>query len=179
MKTLFSALALLLLTHLPAPAAEKIEGAFGLKLGQVFNPTTPLVKLLGRDEVYQFTPDQPNAMFSTYLVSINPKTHVVYEIVAGKEAPDGFDYDGWTRKMIAFLHARYGSLPSQERFVKQGERSVLVSSFTSPQGRQWCVVAYEDSELLSDADDERRMIAQRQQKEQQKELLKSVDPTGL
>lgn len=89
-KALYLALAILLLAC-PVSGAEKIEGAFGFKLGQKFEPTTPLLKHeqdYNYHDVSPVTPSSPHERFATYYVRITPITHLVSATIAvGKPIP--------------------------------------------------------------------------------------------
>lgn len=80
-KTTIITVALSLVANI-APAQDKIEGAFGKKLGDVFDPS----KAIGKDALtdgtpmYQFTPDKPFRSFKKYYVLITPTTHKIYGI---------------------------------------------------------------------------------------------------
>lgn len=65
-----------------AQAEEKISGAFGIKLGQVFAPSGAIGKgsLTDGTPMYQFSPKKKFRSFSTYYVLITPKTHKVCSI---------------------------------------------------------------------------------------------------
>ena len=73
-------LSLLLLSQVIAE--EKINGAFGIKLGQPFDPNTAIgeASLTDGTPMYQFSPEKKFRSFSRYYVLITPKSHKVYAI---------------------------------------------------------------------------------------------------
>ena len=62
--------------------SDKIEGAFGRMLGEMFNPASALrqASLTDGTPMLRFKPDKPFRSFSNYFVLVTPKTHVVYSI---------------------------------------------------------------------------------------------------
>jgi predicted RNA-binding Zn-ribbon protein involved in translation (DUF1610 family) len=65
-----------------APAAEKIEGAFGKKLGDVFHPAQAIgnSKLTDGTPMYEFATPIGFRSFKRYYVMITPTTHKIYSI---------------------------------------------------------------------------------------------------
>ena len=63
-------------------AADAIEGAFGLKLGDIFDSSKAISKssLTDGTPMYQFRPEKPFRSFSSYYVMITPTTHKIYAI---------------------------------------------------------------------------------------------------
>ena len=62
--------------------AEKITGAFGMKLGDAFDPSSAIGRheLTDGTPMYQFRPKKQFRSFSRYYVMITPKTHKIYSI---------------------------------------------------------------------------------------------------
>src|SRR5687768_2659483 len=90
-----------------AIGAENIEGAFGVKLGDVFAPKK--APITGYDfPAYEFTPEKPNSAFSTYLVFITPNTHRIFRIMALGLAPDAETALKQSKAIGAVLHQKYG-----------------------------------------------------------------------
>ncbi|MGA3164256.1 MAG: hypothetical protein ABSD77_08715 [Verrucomicrobiota bacterium] len=65
-----------------AIGADKIEGAFGKKLGDVFYPASAIgtSKLTDGTPMYQFSTTNGFRSFKTYYVMITPTTHKIYSI---------------------------------------------------------------------------------------------------
>src|SRR5690348_13888600 len=65
-----------------ASATEKIEGAFGKKLGDVFDPSTAIGKseLTDGTPMYEFSTTNGFRSFTKYYVLITPKTKKIYSI---------------------------------------------------------------------------------------------------
>jgi hypothetical protein len=61
-------------------AVEPIEGAFGIKLGDAFDPAKAISRASMTDgtPMYQFRPEKPFRSFSKYYVLVTPSTHKVY-----------------------------------------------------------------------------------------------------
>ena len=57
----------------------EIEGAFGLKLGEIFDVTKGKAMPTGE---YEFIAENPLPSFTKYLVAITPKTHKIHSITA-------------------------------------------------------------------------------------------------
>jgi len=60
----------------------KIDGAFGKKLGGIFNPAGAIgtSQLTDGTPMYQFSPEKPFRSFTRYYVLITPTTHKIYAI---------------------------------------------------------------------------------------------------
>jgi hypothetical protein len=65
-----------------AVGADKIEGAFGKKLGDVFDPSSAIgtSKLTDGTPMYEFSTTNGFRSFKTYYVLITPTTHKIYSI---------------------------------------------------------------------------------------------------
>ena len=77
---------------------ENITGAFGLKLGQIFDSQSPVVFLSALNDLgvayrrssdysYIFYPDKKFRSFSRYVFSITPKTRKIHSISAITAVP--------------------------------------------------------------------------------------------
>jgi hypothetical protein len=66
-----------------ATAQDKIEGAFGKKLGEIFDPVNATSKgLLKNGQVlYYFVPDNPFRSITSYYLLTTPTTNKIYAIV--------------------------------------------------------------------------------------------------
>ncbi|OGT18845.1 MAG: hypothetical protein A2V90_02705 [Gammaproteobacteria bacterium RBG_16_57_12] len=82
MKPIITPAVLLMLFCNQAFTAEKIGGAFGKELGQVFEPSSAIGKgeLTDGTPMFQFNPENTFRSFSKYYVMITPKTHKIYSI---------------------------------------------------------------------------------------------------
>ena len=64
-------------------AQEKIEGAFGLKLGDKLDVNSDIVsKVDGSEGIYRVNPPNPLKGFNEYIVYVTPQTHTIYQIRA-------------------------------------------------------------------------------------------------
>lgn len=115
---------------------NKIEGAFGMKLGAIFDSK----KAIGKGELtdgtvmYQFAPSNPFRSFKKYYVMITPKTHRIYSIWG----IGNFDAQAKAEKeqmlILELLNKKYGSQKKEGlmdslydvKQVDQGDRSVVV-----------------------------------------------------
>ena len=65
-----------------AGAEEQITGAFGIKLGQIFNPDTTKEIVPCDNGHCSFTPEKKFRSFDSYSINRTIKTHEVYGISA-------------------------------------------------------------------------------------------------
>jgi len=65
-----------------AIGADKIEGAFGEKLGDIFDPASAIgtSKLTDGTPMYEFSTTNGFRSFKTYYVMVTPTTHKIYSI---------------------------------------------------------------------------------------------------
>ncbi|MHC4455340.1 MAG: hypothetical protein ACYSWS_11725 [Planctomycetota bacterium] len=117
---------------------QKIMGAFGVKFGDYFDPSSAIGsgELKGKTPIYQFNPEKKFRSFDRYFVMITPKTHKIYSIWGVGRTRDG-NYDKCKKEyalIMELLQKRYGS-KEKEAFsnsifltnsVNQGNRHVLV-----------------------------------------------------
>ena len=86
-------------------AAEKITGAFGVKLGQILSAqmikTSELAFTYKDDYRYIFFPDKKLRSFSYYRIEITPKTRKIYSIAA----LGGMDDDSTYEKRVGIDHS--------------------------------------------------------------------------
>ena len=102
---------------LSANAAEKIEGAFGFKLGDVLDLAD--ARLVKEDvpepvpERFEFKPTNPNPAFASYYVWVTPNSHRIKEITAVGtfQVPENGDFWNQLEIICALLHRKYGSGP--------------------------------------------------------------------
>jgi hypothetical protein len=156
---------------LPAFAAEKIEGAFGLALGDVFDVTKQGLEANAKKALVPtpFTPDKPNRAFSEYYVFISPKSHRIYKIIATGKFPDENAGYKVFAAIAAFLNKKYGDgADTGATKVVQNNRSVEVTNKNSSRAELTVQVSFED-------DDAARQAGQ----EQLDAAIKALDTTGL
>jgi hypothetical protein len=180
---------LILATTPAAVAADKIEGAFGLKLGDVFEPkTSPIPK--GPDGVqfslngaYEFTPKERNKDFSDYYVFITPNSHLVCKILAVHKEPaesgNAANCHAFRNALTAILHLKYeGTFDEKSRSdsnIGQGRRSIGTFAPVVVNQTCWLAIFYSDDELTQRASEER----EQNRVKAIRESVKSVDATGL
>jgi len=82
LKNLFLVLAILLCLIQNATAEEKITGAFGMKLGDIFDPASAIGtgSLTDGTPMYRFNQKKGFRSFSRYYVLITPKTNKIVSI---------------------------------------------------------------------------------------------------
>ncbi len=155
MKPLLSALLLLAFT-LPSFAVDALEGAFGLKLGDVFTPTesnpTGIVRTdeNARFQAFRFQPIAPNRHFFEYWVYVTPATRRIYRIVAVGRANNSEVASAIQHAIFTVARERYigdFNYPIEDKVV-QGTRSVsLRPPIALPDGTALWQVAYTDLAL--------------------------------
>lgn len=149
-----------------AQAEEKISGAFGIKLGQVFDPSGSIGKgsLTDGTPMYQFSPKKKFRSFSTYYVLITPKTHKVYSIWGIGNMENNPSCKKEQALVMAILQKKYGKVEKDELFsslydmknIDQGNRYVLTkcSGFSDV----WIDIRYKDKKLATLAENERILL---------------------
>lgn len=73
-----------------ASTIERIQEAFGMRLGMEFSPTDNprSYTTLNGERAYFFTPVSPARSFDYYMVQITPVTHQIYTIIAVGKSGD-------------------------------------------------------------------------------------------
>jgi formylglycine-generating enzyme required for sulfatase activity len=148
------------------PQLSKISEAFGMKLGDVFDPTKALgqSKLEDGTPMYQFSPTQAFRSFTEYYVMITPQTNKIYCIWA--QGP--FDNPEMAKKeqalVMELLKEKYGDKQKQGLFdsigdvmrIDDGNRYIItkVSGFSTAT----LDIRYYDTELQKLAEQERLKI---------------------
>ncbi len=169
-------LASCLLVAETAPAQEKINSAFGMTLGAVFDPANAIgtAALTDGTPMYQFNASMPFRSFTEYYVLITPKTHKIY----GIWGIGAIENDPTCKKeqelLLAMLEQKYGKKEKDDllsafydfRMISQGNRSVVTkcSGFMDVT----IEVRYKDTTLEKLADSERISLES-----------KRVDSSGL
>jgi hypothetical protein len=145
------------------PAPNQISEAFGMKLGDIFDPAnaTGTGTLTNGTPEYDITPVSPFRSFTDYYILITPLTHKIYAI----EAQGNFDNSDMAKKeqavIMQLLTDKYGPVADQEpdeimdngQHISQGHRLVLTSvkGFTTAT----LLIQYIDTDLAGLAEKER------------------------
>lgn len=147
-------------------AEEKITGAFGIELGQNFNPREAIGKgsLTDGTPMYQFSPKKKFRSFSTYYVLLTPKTHKVYSIWAIGNTENDPSCKKEQALLMAILQKKYGKVEQDQLFsslydikqIDQGNRYVLTKC--SGFGDVSLDIRYKDKKLEEQAEKERIII---------------------
>jgi len=150
----------------PVNAEEKITGAFGIKLGQTFNPQDAIGKssLTDGTPMYQFSPKKKFRSFSTYYVLITPKTHKVYAIWGIGAMENDPSCKKEQALVMAILQKKYGKVEKDQLFsslydikqIDQGNRYVLTKC--SGFGDVTLDIRYKDRKLEEQAEKERIIL---------------------
>ena len=171
---------------LPLQGAEKIEGAFGLKLGDVFEmPAGTKLEPTKYPSGIEFTPHPGNPTFSEYWVLITPNTHRIYQIHAYSESPHQKAQGGYPTfdRVAAFLARKYSDkpvAPAGKFVVDQGTRHLEVDNTQGgySQGREGTEYWYKIEVTYTDLILEKQAEAERLQNVMDA-LLPTADGTGL
>lgn len=154
----FSLLALILsaLTF-TAAGKENIEGAFGLKFGDVFEPKTAPVSYYN-SAAYEFEPEKPSSSFTKYVVFITPNTRRIFRIMAIGQGSDSETAVKRSKALGALLHQKYGDgVQRQGAPIVQGEkRQILVSVGENKSANEFRVI-YQDTALQGQAVEEQQV----------------------
>lgn len=149
-----------------AEAEDKITGAFGIKLGQVFDPSDAIGKgsLTDGTPMYKFTPKKKFRSFSNYYVLITPKTHKVYAIWGIGNMENDPSCKKEQALVMAILQKKYGKVEKDQLFsslydikqINQGNRYVLTkcSGFSDVS----LDIRYKDKKLETLAENERILL---------------------
>jgi hypothetical protein len=175
MKRLVAILATLTLA-VSADAADKIESAFGLTLGAVFEPRPGDVcfSKIGYGYAYFFAPNPGNSALCEYQVFVSPNTHRIYRIVGIGLYADKDKRLEIGAAIETFLQNKYGEGEVGAKFtnheIAQGSRHVTV--IMSGRSRAEIGVVYEDKILMDQArrEDLENQVAER---------LRTIDGAGL
>lgn len=146
-----------------SPAAEKIEGAFGKKLEDIFHPAQAIgtSKLTDGTPMYEFATPTGFRSFKRYYVMITPTTHKIYSIWGIGSAENTQAGQKEQAVIMELLTQKYG--PTEEaglfdtmgdiKRITHGERYVItkISGFTDVT----LEIRYYDGELANLAEKER------------------------
>lgn len=157
---------------------SEIEGAFGKRLGEIFDLSTAL----GRDDekdgtpIYEFAPDKRFGTMDKYYVVITPLTHKICSIWAKgpmKAAPRSGNLDA----IIAMLEQKYGENQASDRqngnrqYYIRGNHCVYVSVARYMKDDEIIQIEYTDSSLNRTAEAENKEIL--------KQKVRKLDNSGL
>lgn len=155
---------------------DKIESAFGVKLGDVFEPTKAIGKgsLIDGTPMYQFSPAKPFRSFTRYFVMITPKTNRIYSIWGIGDFENTPTAQKEQALLLEILKQKYGEKKkdglmaqlSDLKQIDQGDRSVVVK--ISGMMEVTMDIRYYDEPLRKLAENERLEIE-----------AKKVDSSGL
>jgi hypothetical protein len=120
----------------PEEKIDRIEGAFGLKLGDAFDPASAAGKgaLTDGTPMHQFTPEKPFRSFKRYFVMITPKTNRIYSIWGIGDFENTPTAKQEQALILEILKQKYGEKKkeglmdqlSDIKQIDQGDRSVVV-----------------------------------------------------
>jgi hypothetical protein len=160
----------------PPGKIEKIEGAFGKRLGDAFEPNSALGKGAMKDgtPMYEFTPQKPFRSFTKYYVLITPRTKRIYSIWGVGPTENTETGEKEQAVLMQILEGKYGPSEKEIPFISMdsikqishGSRLVLtkVEGIIDPTIQ----VRYYDDDLTTLAEKERVSIEG-----------KKVDSSGL
>jgi hypothetical protein len=165
--------------------SAEIEGAFGLKLGDVFDISKgkliPSGDWAGR---YEFTPDAAVSVFRQYMVAATPRTHRIHSITA--VAP----MSGRSEQMEvlkAALVKKYGApIPHSVAYYEKlnGKRHIKLAALEMQWWMKgaWVALEYSDAEFQVLGRQEAQQIRDSKQASEQRELeekAKALDKSSL
>lgn len=149
-----------------ASAQEKIESAFGLKLGDVFDisQATGKTQTKGGNPIYDFKPKNPVSGLTIYRVMVTPTTHKICLIGATGSAATTSEAKAKQAVIMSLLNKKYGeSAPpkigdafSDSKRITQGTR--VVETNVSGILEAMLTLTYCDAELATLAEKERIAI---------------------
>lgn len=144
------------------PAFEKIEGAFGKKLGEQFDPAAAIggSKLTDGTPMYEFSTTTGFRSFTRYYALITPTTHKIYSIWGIGNVENSQAGQKEQAVVMELLKEKYGAEKTglfdtlgDTKRVSQGDRYVLTK--TSGFGEVTLEIRYYDGELAKLAEKER------------------------
>jgi hypothetical protein len=112
----FPLILIIVFLSIAAFAADKIEGAFGMKLGDTFDPSSAIRILEGKDGIpsYQFNPTNVFRSFKNYFVMVTPKTHQIYSIWAVGKIDDLRAGKEEQAKVMELIRKQFGKNETDE-----------------------------------------------------------------
>ncbi|WP_432823709.1 hypothetical protein [Trichloromonas sp.] len=157
---------------------KTVDGAFGYKLGEVFNPN-PIINTSESsvNPCYNFTPEKPFENIQKYCIKTTPISNRIYSI-EGNSVFNSYTECSHAEKLIAeLIQNKYGKGESVFNIGKDG---VIVSAMTITKDDKYIyVMSYHDEGLsglhhltVSYNDEGLKKLAQ---KESTENLLRGVD----
>lgn len=145
-------------------AGKKIEGAFGLKFGEVFDLKTAesVKKEAAGGLICDFKSSKPFEGYQGCLVVITPKSRRIYGIVTGRTFATAEEAREERARLLKLLEAKYGkALPENPKFpdyrtIQTGGRTVTIGGNTP--GGAHVGLGYTDKDLGATAQSERKAI---------------------
>jgi hypothetical protein len=142
-----------------------IEGAFGLKLGAVFDPKRAVKVRYGEDgrPMYEIKPDKPFRFFIGYQVMITEKEHRIYSIGGGGPVKSLAEGRTEAAFLLELLESKYGPADPPDparpglRSIESGARNITISGASSE--ALSVSVFYTDADLCVQAERERQARA--------------------
>ncbi len=119
------------------PGQATITGAFGKKLGDVFDPASAIGKgaLTDGTPMYQFQPDKPFRSFTSYYVLITPTSHLIYAIWGIGPCENAESGEKEQALLMELLEKKYG--PKDADDVFKGFRDHLNKTQSITQGGRY------------------------------------------
>jgi hypothetical protein len=140
---------------------EKIEGAFGVRLGDVTK-----LQVNGNPKDVSFVPDNPSPWLTIYTLNATPRTGQIYEIVCKGFFNDSTKAKEVENKIQQMLIAKYGTNRGGLMLfggleIKQGDRTVSI--------HQGLKILSDTSEVIvTYTDDRLKAIATKEREEEQR-----------
>ncbi len=141
----------------PPPPQEEIEGAFGFKFGQVFDPSKSLgtSKNTAGEILYRVNPPTPNPTFENYYIEVTPDTKKIFHVWAqakiSSDAEAKIRRDSLAQAIIAKYQAQKGMLDSEfARILVQGDTTVIIKTYPNPGGGILLDLRYKNENLAKE-----------------------------
>jgi hypothetical protein len=162
-KTIYLILLLYAYSISAVNAGDKITGAFGINLGDTFDPESAIgqASLTDGTPMYQFKPAKTFRSFSKYYALITPNTNKVYAIWGIGQMENDPTCKKEQKLIMAILQNKYGKQEKKDLFsslndaemISQGDRYIMTkcSGFTDVT----IDIRYKDKELEELAENER------------------------
>lgn len=164
-KKIVSMMALMIISF-SSHAEERIDGAFGLKLGDTFDKQSAISQgeLTDGTPMYQFTPSKSFRSFTRYYALITPKTNKIYSIWGIGSIENDPSCKKEQALVMSILQKKYGK-PEKDGFtaslydiknIDQGDRYVLTKC--NGYSDVTLDIRYRDNKLAELAENERIVL---------------------
>jgi hypothetical protein len=152
-------------------STNQIEGAFGLRLGEVFDVSKGQFL---RNNEYEFQPEGKLGFEASYQVEITPKSHRIAKITVGCLRVNQVEI------VVPALASKYGGNPKAgtKYRAQNGSRSVYLQLL----GGMCEVVCYADQDVIAAGKREKDELAKAEQAAKQSEVdkkAKALEKSGL